>query len=94
MTAGSLSLIIDQSEMSFLTDVMDLAVYTNESSWRSIHLTAGSSGLGECAVSRVSEVLAESMIPICYLSTSDDDYILVKSVHIEEAIAILKQKLL
>lgn len=93
MTANSISLVIDQSEISYLQDVLHLAVYTNESSWRTIHLTAGSSGLGECAVSRVSEVLAESMIPICYLSTSDDDYILVKSVHIEEAMSIMKQKL-
>ena len=68
-------------------------IKVNDVSWRAIHLAAGASGAGMITysinmkdnavgvgmVDKLSRILSEQKISIFYLSTCNDDYILVRA---------------
>jgi hypothetical protein len=73
---GQVTLIVDDSEMDTLRPHLE-AVTHHEHLWNAIHIQASPEGIDSGVVNYAANVLAANAVSIYYLSTLNDDYILV-----------------
>lgn len=73
---GQVTLIIDDKELESLRPQLQNLNH-HEHLWNALHLQASPEGIDSSVVNHAANVLAQSNIPIYYLSTLNDDFILV-----------------
>jgi hypothetical protein len=93
ITSEEVSLVMEEKSFSSLPTEFCSRVERNANSWKAIQISAGPMGfsgntLG--AVTQVSDILALNGISIFYLSTFDDDFILVQNDKTEAALKLLQ----
>lgn len=93
LTSDEVSLIVETTLLEQLPSKFVVEFQRNSKSWKAIQISAGMFGFaGLGAVSKISEILANHNISIYYLSTFDDDFILVQENDIVEAINCLQKE--
>jgi hypothetical protein len=73
---GQVTMILDSSELDTLRPHLD-SITHHEHMWNAIHIQASAEGIDSSVVNFAAQVLAQNQISIYYLSTLNDDYILV-----------------
>jgi len=63
----------------------------NSSSWKYILISAGADGFDVTMVNSVAKILASHKISLFYLSTCDQDFILVEDFNFDNALELLKK---
>jgi len=86
------SLILSKSAAETLHKArLDVAI--NPSTWKAILLAAGASGFENSMVNSVARILAQEQICLYYMSTWNQDFILVEATQLNGALKILKKLL-
>jgi len=70
------TMILDSTDMESLRPHLD-SVTQHDHLWNAIHIQASAEGIDSSVVNFAARVLAQNHIPIYYLSTMNDDFILV-----------------
>jgi hypothetical protein len=83
-----ISLIIPKFEKQFVEQ--DSLLSINAYTWRSILIFPGESGFEKSMVNSVARVLASYKVSLYYLSTCDQDFILVENSQMDKAVEILQ----
>jgi hypothetical protein len=86
---GQVSLILDSLEFDSLRPHLS-SVTHHEHLWNAIHIQASAEGIDSGVVNFAARLLADSHIPIYYLATSNDDFILVPQQSSTAALASLQ----
>jgi hypothetical protein len=93
LTSGDeVSLIVSKEANIFQESHASLPyVQVNASSWRYILISAGEDGFDVTMVNWVAKILAQHKISLFYVSTCDQDFILVEDFNFENAVNVLQQ---
>lgn len=85
------SIVLDHEFLLTLTEsIPEGEIKANEFSWNPIHVQEIPEGVSSDVVSFASDILAENNVSIYYLSTMNDDYILVPTDLLHNAVTSLE----
>lgn len=86
---GQVTLILDDLDYACMSRHY-LNLKLNEHTWNAIHIQASAQGIDSGVVNFAAKLLAENQIPIYYLATLHDDFILVPEISTNDALACLQ----
>lgn len=85
------SIVLDREYLNMITSqISSDCIKANEFSWNAIHVQEIPEGISSDVVSFASDILADNGVSIYYLSTMNDDYILVPTDLLENAVISLE----
>lgn len=85
------SIVLDREYLNMITSQISAdKLKANEFSWNAIHVQEIPEGISSDVVSFASDILADNGVSIYYLSTMNDDYILVPTDLLENAVTSLE----
>lgn len=84
------TMIVDSTDIEILRPHLD-SIIQHDHLWHAIHIQASAEGIDSSVVNFAARVLAENHIPIYYLSTMNDDFILVPRNASESALESLQK---